>query len=331
MAHKRKGDKCLNCKQDLNPEHNFCPLCGQENDNRNVSIWILLAELIEENIGIDSKLLRSIVPFILQPGKLTVAFIAGQRKKYVPPLRMYLVASLFSFLMISVAFKELKEDSILAKDPDEAQADTVQSSKDSLSKNSNTLHFNFDSIRTKKVKKEELISDSISDKVIAKQMGLDTTQFYLKLVKQGRRFTRDTSTAIADFITYAIDNANMAGILMLPILALWLKLMYYRRTNKYINHLVHVLHLQSFTFFMVGISVFSEWLIFPADDSVAQEWVDNFVFLSIPVYHAFSFRRVYDQSWVKTLLKTFIYMTYFGLMIFVTLLFLLFFSFYFFD
>lgn len=333
MAHKRKGDKCLNCGQVLSPDHNFCPSCGQENDNRNVSVWVLIAELIEENIGIDSKLLRSIVPFVLQPGKLTVAFIAGQRKRYVPPLRMYLVASLLSFLMFSVAFKVIKEETLAApkSNPAAAKDSTDEAGADTSAKKDNTFKFRFNQTRTNDIDKSELKSDSIPDKVIAQRMGLDTTEFMLKIVKQGRRFMRDQTSAIAALLTYAIDNANVAGILMLPFLALWLKLMYFRRTNKYINHLVHVLHLQSFTYFMIAISLFSEWALFPDDDSVAQEWIDNIIFVVIPLYHVISFKRVYDQSWLKTLLKTMIYMIFFGLMIFVTVLFLLFFSFYFFD
>ena len=117
MPHKRKGIRCLNCQEPLTARDNFCNICGQENDNRNVSFWELITDFIEENLGIDSKLLRSLVPFLLRPGKLTQSFISGQRKLYVPPLRLYLVCSLLCFVLFS--FSTNRENAIIQSVDDE--------------------------------------------------------------------------------------------------------------------------------------------------------------------------------------------------------------------
>jgi len=95
-----KPPLCLNCNRSLDAEFKFCPSCGQENRTK-LSFKDLMADFLEELFTYDSKIFKSILPLMVEPGRLTLEFNAGKRKQYIPPLRMYIVASIVFFLMFS--------------------------------------------------------------------------------------------------------------------------------------------------------------------------------------------------------------------------------------
>ncbi len=349
MPHKRKGDHCLNCSHPLSTDINFCPNCGQENDNRNVSVWVLAADFIEETIGVDSKLLRSLVPFLLQPGKLTVAFITGQRKLYVPPLRMYLVLSVVYFLFFSLTLDSITEELDSIEETSQAKSDSLVAdsakSKDSLSgkplkitigskgfglsgsysladsgseeavtlleKVGRSAQADTEKIRDQIISISDLKSSKVSDTTIARQLGLDTTTIWLKIIKQGRRFAADKTAAAKELIRFAGENASIAGFLMIPLLALFLKLIYLSRRIKYIAHVVHVLHLQSFLVFIATLNTILDYYVFQNSGSWWQGITEFLMFAAVVIYHIVSCRRVYGQGWAKTLVKNVLYAAYF--------------------
>lgn len=193
MPHKRKGDTCLNCQEPLTPEMNYCPACGQENDDRHVSIWVLGAEHLEELLGLDSKLFKSLVPFLLQPGKLTAAFRSGQRKAYVPPLRMYLVVSVLFFLTASVSLNRTLEDDL---------AKTSANLKEALAEDSSEVT-------------SELDSATIQELTLSSKKGLTTTSTESKAdsnnIEQEEgsdSTTQDTSTSDKGGFSFSIGDKS---------------------------------------------------------------------------------------------------------------------------
>ena len=90
---------CLNCGRPA-PEK-FCPHCGQETRERRAPFRELAREFFD-HLSLDSKLPRSLVPLLFRPGRLTEAYLAGQRASYVSPLRMYVFVSLIFFLVFSL-------------------------------------------------------------------------------------------------------------------------------------------------------------------------------------------------------------------------------------
>jgi hypothetical protein len=101
MKKRRKRAKCLNCDYKLEEVHNYCPMCGQENTDFRVSIWDLIVEFFGSYMNFDSRLGRSIVPFLFKPGFLTNEFNLGKRTKYVHPVRFYFVITFLFFLVFS--------------------------------------------------------------------------------------------------------------------------------------------------------------------------------------------------------------------------------------
>ena len=63
----------------------------------------LIGEVLKETFDLDGRALRSVRTLFLQPGTLTREFLAGRRKAFTPPLRLYLVISISFFLVIAWA------------------------------------------------------------------------------------------------------------------------------------------------------------------------------------------------------------------------------------
>ncbi|MEM7550552.1 MAG: DUF3667 domain-containing protein [Bacteroidota bacterium] len=106
MKIRRKTNLCPNCSAQLNSIYNYCPLCGQENTNNYVSFKLLIADFFNTFFALDSRIAKSIKPFLFKPGFLTNHYVDGKRMAYAHPLRLYFILSLFFFFVFS---KEAQE------------------------------------------------------------------------------------------------------------------------------------------------------------------------------------------------------------------------------
>jgi hypothetical protein len=107
MPHKRrKTPECLNCGFLFQNQENYCPQCGQENDDKRKSLGSFLGDFWADLIQIDNNFFRSIVPFLFKPGKLTNEYNLGRRRNYVAPIRMYLILSFLYFFFVSFEIKK---------------------------------------------------------------------------------------------------------------------------------------------------------------------------------------------------------------------------------
>jgi hypothetical protein len=100
-AKKRRSTNCSNCESQLDESFNFCPVCGQSNTDSNITFGILISEFVDNYLGLDSKMAHSVGPFLLSPGKLTNRFQDGKIKRFIHPVRLYLVLSVFYFFVVS--------------------------------------------------------------------------------------------------------------------------------------------------------------------------------------------------------------------------------------
>lgn len=81
----------------------FCPTCGEQSLRaRDLALRSLLEQLFQAFTQIDGRLLRSLRYLIARPGYLTVAYLQGQRKPYVGPVPLYLIANVLFFAVESL-------------------------------------------------------------------------------------------------------------------------------------------------------------------------------------------------------------------------------------
>lgn len=108
---------------------------------------------------------------------------------------------------------------------------------------------------------------------------------------------------IVEKISRGFDNISYylkyISFFLLPVYAFAFKLLYIRRKNYYVDHLVYTLHLQSFVYLAFCIIVFFPLYLLPA----AREWFDIVLIIVSFVYMIISLRFLYMQSWIKTIVK----------------------------
>ncbi|MFO1330375.1 MAG: DUF3667 domain-containing protein [Rubrivivax sp.] len=85
---------CLNCDQPLGlPRPRYCPQCGQDTRERVPRLWEFVRQFTGAYLSTEGALWRTLLA-LLRPGLLTTEYLAGRRRRYVLPVRLYLSASL---------------------------------------------------------------------------------------------------------------------------------------------------------------------------------------------------------------------------------------------
>lgn len=207
----RRGDRCLNCG--FSTDTRYCPDCGQENLAVNISIWEIFREAVEEFIRFDSKLLRTLIPLVVSPGKLTQEWSSGRRTRYLSPLKLYLTITALFFLILPYAQSSLDNDGKATK--------RVVSAERSTSKRAHRI--------------------SATDEA---DMPKPVVYMVHQLSKLDGDF--DSNTLQNEFA----NRAPTALFFMLPVFAFVLKVLYIRRQRYYVEHLVFALHIHAYYFLL---------------------------------------------------------------------------------
>ncbi len=91
--------ECKNCQAALRGD--YCGSCGQKNVDLERPIWNLVADVLRETFEVDGRAWLTIRTLFRHPGMLTSEFLAGRRRTYTPPLRLYLVTSISFFVFVA--------------------------------------------------------------------------------------------------------------------------------------------------------------------------------------------------------------------------------------
>jgi len=93
-------EACENCATALQGE--FCHACGQSSHNPVRSFGHAVEEVFESFWHLDGRIFRTLRD-LLVPGRLALAYLAGQRVRFIPPLRLFVVLSLLTFFVARLA------------------------------------------------------------------------------------------------------------------------------------------------------------------------------------------------------------------------------------
>ena len=322
--------KCLNCGHPLQADDRFCPACGQKNKSSLVAVRVFLSDFFDQLFNLDNRIFRTLAALAL-PGQLTLAYFAGRRKPYYHPLRIFIVAAALMLALASILLKHsgLEEmntrlekqkmafskaqaykhvDSLSAALKKEFSTVQVATALDSLNARlaaGNDL-LGIDSIRitsgltppdpespgtNRKVKVAVKDLLNLHEKELVNKYGI--TGFWPRLF-----FIQSLRTIKAgdQVVYYALGNVIWMLLLMMPLLALVLKLLYIRRGRYLVEHLVFALHSHAFLFLLIVLALLAGIYTHPG-------WV-AIVSVSIAAFYIFlAIKRYYRQGWFKTLLK----------------------------
>ncbi|MGB1243462.1 MAG: DUF3667 domain-containing protein [Chitinophagales bacterium] len=333
----RRQAICANCNHSFteNIANNFCPNCGQENLNKNVSFGELFSDFIGNYLSLDSKLFRTIPRLLFFPGFLTNSFNDGKRIRYLTPIRIYLFMSVLYFSFFAAQFSG-ESDSIPISDRQE-RLDSVLHVTDSIPNTSLTkeqnsivveeertnqeiqtpnnefgLHFNFSDDDSLSVQ-EQNIRYVIK---LSKKYGIDVTIDSLKkeehfltqntlFTKGTRQFLRIYHQGSEKLAAYFFARLPLMMLFTLPIFAFIFKLLYIRRKRRYIEHIVFLLHFHAFLYAMLTLLLWTS-------DYLSGGYI-TLLMLGTFVYFLAALKRVYQQSWKKSLLKGLVFNLFYPL------------------
>lgn len=309
MRVRRKRSNCLNCGISLTETDNYCAYCGQENTDSNVRFSTLIGDFFNNYISFDSKIFRSVMPFLVKPGYLTNQYNIGRRNSFVHPLRLYFVISLFYFFVLSLILNsEVSDDSFSFQTINqEGEAAFISDSVlIPIEKEMDSLSIpNVEEVKTVKTYNKDWVgkinmlkNPAYTDEMVMDSLNIEPkTEYSEFFVHQGRKVLKGD---IKPFMMYAVKNFPIMMFLALPLFALLLKLLYLRRKKLYVMHLIHTLHLHSFAYVLYGLTLLIYYYLFPNDNLL------TFSFLFVSIYTYLSFLKVYNQSKKKTAAKFFL-------------------------
>src|SRR5215472_2052475 len=78
----------------------YCPNCGQETTLALPTVRTMLREAAGRYVALDGRMWRTLLPLLFRPGFLTREYLAGRRRRYIRPARLFLVLSIALFALL---------------------------------------------------------------------------------------------------------------------------------------------------------------------------------------------------------------------------------------
>jgi len=257
---------CMNCGTPLAGE--YCTACGQRHEPHVHTVGHFAGEAFESITHADSRLWRTLGYLLAKPGVLTREFFAGRRARYLPPFRLYLVISLVFFLVAGMpetidaeVNTETSQDRIAGLNEAaaklEAQSDTpgMAEAAAGLRQAAAREKARIDALRASGADEATIARES-RDTVDAgfceqfKQVKPDAGWNYAAMqglcTKLGHITGRELMSSI-------VHNIPRAMFVFLPLLALVMKLLYWRPKRYYVEHLLLLVHNHAFVFLAFSI------------------------------------------------------------------------------
>lgn len=258
---------CANCGAVV-PEA-FCGVCGQRQATRLVSVRRMVMDVLDDQLLVNSALPRTLGNLLFRPGFLTREYVSGRIVRYIAPFRLYLVSSLVFFLIVTLLADpaELGEKVDRSIQRDQPRATGVAPA----ARQGSFVQFG-------------PMGDSIAAppwwKPAARKLA----------VQQARINGMSKGELVRGLVAELERNAPTAMFLLLPVYALFLKLLYIRRKRLYVEHFVFALHIHAFS-----LLVLSVLLLIPS-------WVPMLHLLVFwpPVYAFLAMKRMYGEGVLQT-------------------------------
>lgn len=317
--------QCLNCGATLQGQ--YCWNCGQRGNTRLISLGELIRDAFGDMFELDSRLWRTLIPLVTKPGHLTAEYLRGRRARFMPPFRMYLVLSFLFFLLSQMLgdgpgvtinddtaqgfedglngtaeaeLAEALEAADLPPDLVDARLARLQSAEAPADEPV------ADDAETAAATEAEVTEDDESpcDFEEPQETGVAWIDNQFPLDRQQRLcedITRDQGKRL---IERWIDNAPVAALAVLPLMALLLKAMYPLSRRYYVEHLLMLVHFHSFLFLLwsMGLTFNAVTLALGLPEAIVII-VNVLGWLFVPVYLYRSIRAVYGQGRAASLAK----------------------------
>jgi hypothetical protein len=296
---------CANCHAPLAGE--YCGTCGQRHEPHVHTLAHFAGEAFESISHADSRLWRTLWYLLSRPGFLTREFFAGRRVSYLPPFRLYLVISVVFFLVAGVPesqeFIHIDIDTPAQKAETKKTLDEVAKKLDARAAANPVLGAVADDLRkdAAKVKVDDdadEVDSGVNDFCDEFRDQADSTNATRnRLRDRCRQIAEDGGKELGKSI---IHNLPRAMFVFVPLLAFFMKLMYWKPKRYYVEHLLYLIHNHAFVFLVLTLLVAFKRIPY-VGAYVGWLW---FVAIGYMVWYIFrGMRKYYQQGRGITLLK----------------------------
>ncbi|MES2316501.1 MAG: DUF3667 domain-containing protein [Pseudomonadota bacterium] len=235
--------------------YHYCALCGQETTLHVPSAGEFIHEFVGHYVALEGRLWKTLACLLFKPGFLSAEYLAGRRARYVQPLRVYLSLSVLFFALVKVVGLPVADYG------DETTGKPASSMKIMEADNAD-LNISF-----------------------APEL---TAKFKAFMKKPEPERDRLLTGALFSYVPYAM-------FCLMPLFALYLKLLYFGSGRRYGEHLLFALHTNAFAFAMFGILILASNLGWGLLTFALWLWL----FAYLPK----AMRRVYGGSLLATGLR----------------------------
>ncbi|MFO1337845.1 MAG: DUF3667 domain-containing protein [Burkholderiaceae bacterium] len=259
-------ETCRNCGEPLGtPRPNYCGHCGQETHLKPPTVMEFAQQFGGSYISMEGALWRTLLLLLFRPGRLTREYLSGRKRRYVLPLRLYLTISV-------VALLALQWSGAVQAPPDKPMVQFDDSAE------RNDTRIDLGGILAG-MKDGKFVCNGLPEawcERLRERFMLDSKSMEKELRQVPQRF---------------VSHWGSAMFALLPLYALFLKLVYIDRGMRWSEHLVFALHLHAFIFAMVLLQL------------VPLGWVRALAWLAMPVYSVIALQVVYGGRWWSTTLR----------------------------
>ncbi|HJV01659.1 MAG TPA: DUF3667 domain-containing protein [Burkholderiaceae bacterium] len=244
---------CANCQAATSG--NYCHQCGQETVLHPPSAREFLHEFIGHYVALEGKLWGTLGRLLFRPGALTNEYVRGRRVRFVQPLRLYLTLSVLFFAVLKLSNPINLASSEAAATPAAAHAAAGPAAP--ARQRGEVVFFDDDGD-----------GDGDGDLLVTALKGYWPAGA-AKLKHQEQYLSGLTDAQRVDVFTQGFYHfAPYAMFLLLPMFALYLKVLYLGSGRRYGEHLLFALHVNAFAFAlfmglmlpMPGIVRFALWV-----------------------------------------------------------------------
>ena len=269
--HLKRAQRCPNCGTAVSA--NYCHQCGQETVLHVPSAGEFLHEFVGHYVALEGKLWKSLGLLLFRPGRLTREYLEGRRVRYVLPLRLYLTFSIIFFALFKVGtFTGGTEVTATASTPPAAVAQQSGAAPKAGEGGDKAL-VRLDPDDSEIVDKLILMAPKPVQPKLARLKNLPTAEL-----------ARLATSAFFSYVPYAV-------FALMPVFAMYLKLLYAGSGRRYGEHLLFALHTNAFAFLVLS-------LLMVLPDSIP--FLHGLLGLWLVFYLPTAMRKVYGGSRLAT-------------------------------
>ena len=286
---------CRNCATPL--EGPYCSACGQKDAEVAKPLATVIADFFDNTFALDSRVLRTIGLLIVYPGRLTRAYLDGQRARYMPPVRLFVVCSLLFFAAAALSGRHVMRIGVAP-----SGSDTLREQPATMMLTAETeIQTSSAAARVPAYQAHLTMFPRADDPVeqIMRPRDLERLLSEPELPPVVREILRRVQRAVTEPAAF---NAQLnvwlprMMLLLIPVFAVIFRLFYWGSGIYLANHIFFAFHFHSFVFVLLTLTL-----------AVVPLFGGPFAGIVFGVatagYLLMSMRVVYAQSWALTFAK----------------------------